>query len=95
MTAVPASSATIDVVSPSSEEIIARVPADAPEGIDDAVRAAPVAFDHGEWPLGADVIGPVERKASGLAADVAAARELAPSVAFAPVAAVPDSAVPS
>jgi aldehyde dehydrogenase (NAD+) len=46
----PEGTGTIDVVSPSTEEVIARVP-DATEGdVDKAVAAARHAFDHGDWP---------------------------------------------
>ncbi|KQW42648.1 aldehyde dehydrogenase [Nocardioides sp. Root1257] len=41
---------TIAVVSPTSEEVIARVPAAAPEDVDAAVAAAREAFDRGPWP---------------------------------------------
>lgn len=45
----PATSATIDVVSPSSEEVIARVPMGSTLDIDAAVDAARKAFDEGGW----------------------------------------------
>src|SRR5580698_11154188 len=46
----PEGTDTISVVSPSTEEVIARVP-DGTEGdIDKAVAAARTAFDHGPWP---------------------------------------------
>ena len=47
---VPGTTETIDVVSPHSEQAIARVPAAAPPDIDRAVAAARDAFDHGPWP---------------------------------------------
>jgi betaine-aldehyde dehydrogenase len=46
----PSSSATFDVVSPSSEELVGRVPEAQNADIDRAVAAAREAFDHGPWP---------------------------------------------
>jgi betaine-aldehyde dehydrogenase len=46
----PASSATIDVVSPHTEEVVARVPEASATDIDKAVGAARAAFDEGPWP---------------------------------------------
>ncbi|MCS7049995.1 MAG: aldehyde dehydrogenase [Thermomicrobium sp.] len=46
----PASSATIEVVSPFTEQRLAEVPAGSPEDIDRAVAAAREAFDRGPWP---------------------------------------------
>ena len=46
----PSGSATIDVVSPHTEEVIARVPEGREADIDRAVAAAREAFDHGPWP---------------------------------------------
>jgi len=46
----PASAATIDVISPHSEEVIARVAAAGEADIDRAVAAARAAFDDGPWP---------------------------------------------
>jgi acyl-CoA reductase-like NAD-dependent aldehyde dehydrogenase len=46
----PASDAEIAVVSPFTEEIVARVPAASREDMDAAVAAARHAFDHGPWP---------------------------------------------
>jgi aldehyde dehydrogenase (NAD+) len=46
----PASSDTIEVVSPHTEEVVARVPAGTPADIDAAVEAARRAFDQGPWP---------------------------------------------
>jgi acyl-CoA reductase-like NAD-dependent aldehyde dehydrogenase len=40
----------IEVVSPHSEEIIARVPAATPADVDVAVRAARIALEDGPWP---------------------------------------------
>ena len=53
----PEGTDVIEVVSPSTEEVIARVP-DATEGdVDKAVAAARQAFDHGPWPR----MAPAER----------------------------------
>lgn len=46
----PASSATLDVISPHTEEIVGRVPDGAPADMDRAVAAARDAFDNGPWP---------------------------------------------
>jgi betaine-aldehyde dehydrogenase len=46
----PAGTATIDVISPHSEELVGRVPEGTNADIDKAVAAARTAFDDGEWP---------------------------------------------
>jgi len=46
----PSSTETIDVISPATEEVVARVPAGKAADIDRAVAAARAAFDHGPWP---------------------------------------------
>jgi betaine-aldehyde dehydrogenase len=46
----PSSSSTFDVVSPSNEELVGRVPEAQNADIDRAVSAAREAFDHGPWP---------------------------------------------
>jgi len=46
----PATSNTIDVVSPATEEVIGRVPEGREADIDRAVAAARDAFDRGPWP---------------------------------------------
>jgi len=46
----PTTDATFDVVSPSTELVIATVPAGGPGDIDRAVMAARQAFDNGPWP---------------------------------------------
>jgi acyl-CoA reductase-like NAD-dependent aldehyde dehydrogenase len=46
----PATEAQIEVVSPTSEEVIAQVPAASEIDIDRAVAAARDAFDRGPWP---------------------------------------------
>jgi betaine-aldehyde dehydrogenase len=53
----PDGSATIDVVSPHTEEVVARVPEASAVDIDRAVDAAREAFDAGPWPR----MGPGER----------------------------------
>jgi len=46
----PSSKATIDVISPHTEEVIARVPEGREADVDRAVAAARQAFDEGPWP---------------------------------------------
>ncbi|MEO3808599.1 aldehyde dehydrogenase [Sphaerisporangium sp. B11E5] len=46
----PAGTATIDVVSPHTEELVGRVPDGTPADMDHAVAAARQAFDEGPWP---------------------------------------------
>jgi aldehyde dehydrogenase (NAD+) len=46
----PATDATIDVISPISEEVYARTPDGSPADIDRAVASARDAFDNGPWP---------------------------------------------
>ncbi len=46
----PSSSATIEVVSPHTEEVIAKVPDSREADVDRAVAAARQAFDNGPWP---------------------------------------------
>ncbi|TYK45886.1 aldehyde dehydrogenase [Actinomadura decatromicini] len=53
----PAGTATIDVVSPHTEEVIGRVPEGTEADMDAAVAAARRAFDHGPWPR----MAPAER----------------------------------
>ncbi|MQW76001.1 aldehyde dehydrogenase family protein [Nocardioides sp. dk4132] len=48
--AAPATSATLQVVSPHSQEVVARVPEGSAADIDAAVAAARRAFDEGPWP---------------------------------------------
>ena len=48
--AKPATDAVLEVVSPHSEEVVARVPEGAVADIDAAVAAARRAFDEGPWP---------------------------------------------
>ncbi len=48
--AKPATDAVLEVVSPHSEEVVARVPEGSTEDIDAAVAAARKAFDQGPWP---------------------------------------------
>ncbi|GAA1266156.1 aldehyde dehydrogenase [Sphaerisporangium rubeum] len=58
----PAGTATIDVISPHTEETVGRVPDGTPADMDRAVAAARQAFDEGPWPRmtmaeRADVVG--------------------------------------
>ncbi|MEU8955520.1 aldehyde dehydrogenase [Streptomyces sp. NPDC048518] len=46
----PLGKGVIDVVSPHTEEVFARVPHAAPADVDRAVAAARAAFEHGPWP---------------------------------------------
>ena len=46
----PETTATIEVVSPHTEQVIATVPDASPADVDAAVAAARQAFDHGPWP---------------------------------------------
>jgi acyl-CoA reductase-like NAD-dependent aldehyde dehydrogenase len=55
--APPSTDATIDVVSPHTEEVIATVTAAGPADVDRAVDAARAAFDDGPWPR----LDPAER----------------------------------
>jgi betaine-aldehyde dehydrogenase len=55
---VPAAgTATLDVISPATEEAIGRVPVATEADMDAAVAAARAAFDHGPWPR----LAPAER----------------------------------
>jgi betaine-aldehyde dehydrogenase len=56
----PAGSATIDVISPHSEELVGRVPEGTEADVDRAVAAARDALDNGEWPR----LSPEERIAA-------------------------------
>ncbi|MCX6401845.1 MAG: aldehyde dehydrogenase [Propionibacteriales bacterium] len=53
----PATDAVLEVVSPHSEEVVARVPEGSTADIDAAVAAARKAFDEGPWPR----MAPAER----------------------------------
>ena len=55
----PEGTDTISVISPSTEEVIARVPDGTEADIDKAVAAARTAFDRGPWPR----MTPTERAA--------------------------------
>ncbi|MEQ6900494.1 aldehyde dehydrogenase [Nocardioides sp. YIM 152588] len=55
--AKPATDAVLEVVSPHSEEVVARVPEGSAADIDAAVAAARRAFDEGPWPR----MSPAER----------------------------------
>src|SRR5438067_1119408 len=47
----PMGDETLSVISPFTEQLVARVPAASPADADKAVAAARAAFDHGPWPL--------------------------------------------
>ncbi len=67
----PAGSATLDVVSPHTEEVVGRVPDGTPADMDRAVAAARDAFDNGPWPR----MAPADRAAAvGRLADLYAGR---------------------
>ncbi|MCX4092375.1 aldehyde dehydrogenase [Nocardia sp. alder85J] len=53
----PSTTARIEVISPSTEQVIGSVPEAGPADIDAAVAAARRAFDHSDWPW----LTPVER----------------------------------
>lgn len=53
----PAGSATIDIISPHTEEVVGRVPDGTSADMDRAVAAAREAFDSGPWPR----MAPVDR----------------------------------
>ena len=55
----PAGTATIDVISPATEELVGRVPDATQADVDKAVAAARQAFDSGPWPR----MTPAERAA--------------------------------
>ncbi len=67
----PAGSATIDVISPHTEEVVGRVPEGTAADMDRAVAAARDAFDNGPWPR----LDPQDRAAAvARLADLYAAR---------------------
>jgi aldehyde dehydrogenase (NAD+) len=67
----PAGSATIDVISPHTEEVVGRVPEGTNADMDRAVAAARDAFDNGPWPR----LDPAERAAAvGRLADLYAGK---------------------
>lgn len=77
----PLDRSSIDVVSPATEEVVARIPKTGPEDADRAIEAARHAFDEGAWPTLSvaeriAALEPVrkhlERNASEIAAGVAA-----------------------
>ncbi len=59
----PAGTATIDVISPHTEEVVGRVPEGTAADMDRAVAAARATFDSGEWSLASpqDRIAAVQR----------------------------------
>jgi aldehyde dehydrogenase (NAD+) len=61
----PEGTDTIGIVSPVTEEVIARVPDGTEADIDKAVAAARIAFDRGPWPrLAPSERGEILRKAA-------------------------------
>ncbi|MGH2686862.1 MAG: aldehyde dehydrogenase [Actinomycetota bacterium] len=65
--AKPSGAGVIEVISPSTEEIVGRVPEAAEADIDRAVEAARAAFDRGPWPrMAAAERAEVMEKLSGL-----------------------------
>ncbi|WP_214108430.1 aldehyde dehydrogenase [Acrocarpospora catenulata] len=68
----PAGTGIIEVVSPHTEEVVARVPEGGPADMDRAVAAARAAFDRGPWPR----LSMAERAAVvGRLAEIYAARQ--------------------
>jgi len=72
----PSSDATIDVISPHTEEAVGRVPEARAADIDRAVAAARAAFDTGPWPRmtpaeRADVMAALNAKLQARAGDLA------------------------
>ena len=72
----PSSKATIEVISPHTEEVIARVPEGREADIDRAVAAARAAFDEGPWPH-----LPATERADAMARLLAALQERAAEMA--------------
>ena len=67
----PAGTATLEVISPHTEEVVGRVPDGTQADMDHAVAAARDAFDNGPWPR----MNPADRAAAvGRLADLYAAR---------------------
>jgi betaine-aldehyde dehydrogenase len=72
----PASKASIDVISPFTEEVVARVPEANEADVDRAVAAARKAFDEGPWPRlsaseRADLMGKLQGALQSRAGDLA------------------------
>ena len=72
----PSTSATIEVISPITEQVYARTPDAAPADIDRAVDAARDAFDNGPWPTmapeeRADAIAALSQALQARAAELA------------------------
>src|SRR5918993_125157 len=77
----PATGATIDVVSPYTERVVARVPGAAAADVDQAVAAARAAFDGGPWPrTPPDERADVLQRAAALGAGGGALRPPGPRV---------------
>jgi aldehyde dehydrogenase (NAD+) len=72
----PSSGATLDVISPFSEQVVGRVPEAQKADVDKAVAAARKAFDEGPWPRlsaseRADVMGKLQGALQSRAGDLA------------------------
>ncbi len=85
----PSSSATIDVISPHTEDVIARVAEAREADVDRAVGAAREAFDHGPWPrmtaaeradLMAALLGQLQVRADEIAVTIT--REMGSPISF-------------
>ncbi|WP_214409640.1 aldehyde dehydrogenase [Sphaerisporangium fuscum] len=92
----PAGSATIDVVSPHTEEIIGRVPEGTAADMDRAVAAAREAFDNGPWPRmtmaeRAEVVGKLTELYSARQSEMAEiiTREMGSPITFSQLAQAP------
>lgn len=72
----PAGAAAIEVISPHTEQVVARAPEGTASDVNGAIAAARQAFDHGEWPQ----LAPA-RRAEYLAALAAAYQPRVPEMA--------------
>ena len=83
----PATAETLEVISPSTEHVVGRVPAGGAADVDHAVEAARAAFDTGPWPrLSPDErAGALERIADLLAQRAAEITEVITSSAGFPI----------
>jgi len=83
----PTTAETLEVISPSTEHVVGRVPAGGAADVDHAVEAARAAFDTGPWPrLSPDErAGALERIADLLAQRAAEITEVITSSAGFPI----------
>ena len=66
---IPSGAEHLDVWSPSTEELVGRVPVAGPRELDSAIEAARRAFDHGPWPrMSVDARRAVLRRAAEILA---------------------------